>query len=130
MDVYLNELLKSRAKQLYDQHVSTCCSEQVKSWESVAASSWRYRSQSLCLENFAQRSQRLSNMIGKLGRQVSRIGFGGFRVNNVTHGEALRKAIVSGVNIVDTAANFEKGKSSAYLGQDVSGRCIFVAPVG
>lgn len=28
MDVYLNELLKSRAKQLYDQHVSTCCSEQ------------------------------------------------------------------------------------------------------
>ncbi|CAO3678269.1 unnamed protein product [Umbelopsis vinacea] len=59
-------------------------------------------------------------MIGKLGRQVSRIGFGGFRVNNVTHGEALRKAIVSGVNIVDTAANFEKGKSSAYLGQDVS----------
>jgi hypothetical protein len=91
----------------------------VKSWESVAPS-WRYQSQSLCLENFAQLSQRLSNMIRKLGRQVSRIGFGGFRVNNVTHGEALRKAIVSGVNIVDTAANFEKGKSSAYLGQDVS----------
>lgn len=28
MDVYMDELLNSRAKQLYDQHVSTCCSEQ------------------------------------------------------------------------------------------------------
>lgn len=49
-------------------------------------------------------------MIGKLGRQVSRLGFGAFRVNNETHAEALRKALVSGVNVIDTAANFESGK--------------------
>ncbi|KAJ2957937.1 hypothetical protein NQZ79_g6397 [Umbelopsis isabellina] len=54
-------------------------------------------------------------MIGKLGRQVSRLGFGAFRVNNETHAEALRKALVSGVNIIDTAANFENVSKSGYL---------------
>jgi len=55
-------------------------------------------------------------MIRKLGRQVSRIGFGGFRVNNAAHGEALRKAIVSGINVIDTACNFEKGLSEKVIG--------------
>jgi diketogulonate reductase-like aldo/keto reductase len=48
-------------------------------------------------------------MIRKLGKEVSKVGFGGFRVNNAAHGAALRKAITSGINLIDTAANFEKG---------------------
>ncbi|CAM0135421.1 unnamed protein product [Umbelopsis sp. WA50703] len=55
-------------------------------------------------------------MIRKLGQQVSRLGFGAFRVNNETHGEALRKALVSGVNVIDTAANFESGNSERIIG--------------
>jgi aryl-alcohol dehydrogenase-like predicted oxidoreductase len=54
-------------------------------------------------------------MIRKLGQQVSRLGFGAFRVNNETHGEALRKALVSGVNVIDTAANFESGMCKVRL---------------
>lgn len=51
-------------------------------------------------------------VIPKLGRKVSRIGFGAYRAHkDHPHGEALRQSIESGVNIIDTAANFENGRA-------------------
>ncbi|KAI9281340.1 NADP-dependent oxidoreductase domain-containing protein [Umbelopsis sp. AD052] len=58
-------------------------------------------------------------MIRKLGKEVSRVGFGGLRLNNAAHGAALRKAIASGINLIDTAANFEKGASETIIGDTV-----------
>lgn len=52
-------------------------------------------------------------VIPKLNRSVTRIGFGAYRVSDKSHGQALRAAIQAGVNIVDTASNFENGNASA-----------------
>src|SRR5450756_738959 len=53
---------------------------------------------------------------GPLGRvhvRVSRIGFGGYRVDDRSdvHREALREALVSGITLVDTSSNYADGHS-------------------
>lgn len=48
-------------------------------------------------------------VIPKTGKHVTRLGFGAYRVSNDAHASALRAAIQAGVNIIDTAANFENG---------------------
>ncbi|KAF7726740.1 hypothetical protein EC973_008514 [Apophysomyces ossiformis] len=59
-------------------------------------------------------------VIPKLDRTVSRIGFGAYRVSTEKHAEALRNALQNGVNIIDTAANFENGRSEAVVGETLA----------
>lgn len=57
-----------------------------------------------------------------LGRRVSRIGFGCYRVDDRVpeHREALRLALRSGVNLVDTSTNYGDGHSEMLVGQVVA----------
>jgi aryl-alcohol dehydrogenase-like predicted oxidoreductase len=51
----------------------------------------------------------LKRVIPKTGKQVSRLGFGGFRVSQPIHAQALINALEGGINIIDTGSNFENG---------------------
>ncbi|KAG0173141.1 hypothetical protein DFQ28_005653 [Apophysomyces sp. BC1034] len=59
-------------------------------------------------------------VIPKLGRTVSRVGFGAYRVSGEKHAVALRDALKSGVNIIDTGANFENGRSETVIGETLA----------
>ncbi|ORY90378.1 NADP-dependent oxidoreductase domain-containing protein [Syncephalastrum racemosum] len=59
-------------------------------------------------------------LIPKTGKRVTRLGFGGYRVSNESHANALRTAIQAGVNIIDTAANFENGASETVIGNTLA----------
>jgi aryl-alcohol dehydrogenase-like predicted oxidoreductase len=66
---------------------------------------------------------RLSNStrrpLGKLPARVSPVGFGGYRVDDrvARHREALRLALLSGVNLVDTSTNYGDGHSELLVGK-------------
>ena len=62
---------------------------------------------------------------GSLGRtelQVSQAGFGGYRVSAAMpdHADALQLALESGVNLVDTSANYADGRSEELIGEVVA----------
>ncbi|HEY3121042.1 MAG TPA: aldo/keto reductase [Vicinamibacteria bacterium] len=61
--------------------------------------------------------------LGRTGLTVSRIGFGGYRVDDETdeHRSALRAALGGGVNLVDTSTNYMDGGSERLIGQVLSG---------
>ena len=52
------------------------------------------------------------------GLSVSRIGFGGYRAHDAfpQHREALTKALVSGINVIDTSTNYTDGASERLVG--------------
>jgi len=54
--------------------------------------------------------------------QVSRVGFGCYRVHEFDpdHREALRTALLSGCNLIDTSANYTDGSSERLVGQVLS----------
>jgi aryl-alcohol dehydrogenase-like predicted oxidoreductase len=59
---------------------------------------------------------------GPLGRtqlMVSHAGFGGYRISTVIgeHGRALQHALASGINLIDTSANYADGGSEELIGQ-------------
>lgn len=56
--------------------------------------------------------------LGKTGWQVSRYGFGGYRVDDETleHEEALQQALEGGINVLDTSANYTDGGSERLMG--------------
>jgi aryl-alcohol dehydrogenase-like predicted oxidoreductase len=54
-------------------------------------------------------SQLLKNVIPKTGRQVTKLGFGSYRVSKPIHAQSLTAALEGGVNIIDTGNNFENG---------------------
>ncbi|KAI9027146.1 NADP-dependent oxidoreductase domain-containing protein [Phycomyces nitens] len=54
--------------------------------------------------------------IPKLNRDVSRIGFGAYRVSQPRHAEALEAALKGGVSIVDMGSNFENGAAEKMVG--------------
>jgi aryl-alcohol dehydrogenase-like predicted oxidoreductase len=58
------------------------------------------------------------NPLGSTGLQVSPVGFGGYRVSDTEpdHREALAKALLSGVNLIDTSANYADGGSERLVG--------------
>ncbi|CDH56668.1 aldo keto reductase family protein [Lichtheimia corymbifera JMRC:FSU:9682] len=58
-------------------------------------------------------------VIPKLGRHVSRIGFGAYRITpgEPRHAQALRDALKAGVSIIDTASNFANGGSERAIGE-------------
>ena len=45
--------------------------------------------------------------LGRTGLIASRLGFGGYRVDEITaaHAEALKLALRSGINLIDTSTN-------------------------
>ncbi len=56
--------------------------------------------------------------LGRTSLMVSRIGFGGYRIHehDPDHREALRSAIQSGVNLIDTSYNYTDGSSERLIG--------------
>ncbi len=57
--------------------------------------------------------------LGRTGLKASRAGFGGYRVGAgvVRHQEALTAALRSGINLIDTSANYADGGSESLVGQ-------------
>ena len=57
-----------------------------------------------------------------LGLRVSRLGFGTYRIARGvrTHFDALREALISGTNVIDTAANYADGESEGLVGDVLS----------
>ena len=57
--------------------------------------------------------------LGRTGLLVSQAGFGGYRVSTGVspHAEALGQALQSGVNLIDTSANYADGGSEMLIGQ-------------
>jgi len=56
---------------------------------------------------------------GRIGWQVSPVGFGGYRITdgNAIHEESLRLALVSGANLIDTSTNYANGGSERLVGK-------------
>jgi aryl-alcohol dehydrogenase-like predicted oxidoreductase len=57
--------------------------------------------------------------LGRTGLTVSRMGFGGYRVHEYDpdHREAIREAVKSGINLIDTSFNYTDGSSERVIGQ-------------
>lgn len=57
--------------------------------------------------------------LGRTGLVVSRIGFGGYRIDDrhPPHREALASALLQGVNLIDTSSNYADGHSELLIGQ-------------
>lgn len=60
----------------------------------------------------------LSEM-GRTGLFVSQAGFGGYRIaaGVMAHAHALRRALISGINLIDTSANYGDGASEELVGE-------------
>ena len=56
--------------------------------------------------------------LGATGLTVSRLGFGGYRVDDETaeHRAALERALLAGVNVIDTSTNYTDGGSERLVG--------------
>jgi hypothetical protein len=57
--------------------------------------------------------------LGKTNRKVSICGFGGYRIDSriKNHEEALKYALESGINLVDTSTNYADGESEILIGK-------------
>lgn len=57
--------------------------------------------------------------LGKTGIEVSVFGFGSYRIDIRIHAhmEALRHALISGVNFIDTSTNYSDGNSELLIGE-------------
>lgn len=57
--------------------------------------------------------------LGRTGLIVSRLGFGGYRIDDrvPAHGEALAAALLQGVNLIDTSGNYGDGHSELLVGR-------------
>ena len=62
--------------------------------------------------------------LGSTGLKVSRLGFGGYRVDDETvdHEQALLAALDAGVNLIDTSSNYGDGASERLIGAVLRGR--------
>ena len=60
--------------------------------------------------------------LGRTGLEVSEAGFGGYRVDSSVqvHRQALEYALRSGINLIDTSANYADGGSERLVGQVLS----------
>lgn len=70
-------------------------------------------------ESYARRFPDLPfNMLSDTGLRVSHAGFGSYRVDTSfpDHREALRHALTSGINLVDTSTNYTGGGSELLIG--------------
>jgi uncharacterized protein len=57
--------------------------------------------------------------LGSTGLQVTRLGFGGYRIDDQTpeHRAALEAAIAAGCNLIDTSSNYTDGASETLIGE-------------
>jgi aryl-alcohol dehydrogenase-like predicted oxidoreductase len=57
--------------------------------------------------------------LGRTGLHASAAGFGGYRISSLVsrHKQALRTALVSGINLIDTSTNYAAGGSETLVGQ-------------
>ncbi len=78
---------------------------------SSGTSAWSERHPELCYGS-----------LGRTDLQVSQAGFGGYRVSAATrdHAVALQLALESGINLVDTSANYADGLSEELIGEVVA----------
>ncbi|MBS1910785.1 MAG: aldo/keto reductase [Bacteroidetes bacterium] len=62
------------------------------------------------------------SVLGRTGLVVSGAGFGGYRVSAgiPSHGAALEAALLSGINLVDTSANYADGGSERLIGETIA----------
>ena len=60
-----------------------------------------------------------SKTLGKTGFEVSICGFGGYRIDDQIpqHQTALEKALLSGINLIDTSSNYSDGGSEIIVGK-------------
>lgn len=60
-----------------------------------------------------------SKTLGKTGFVVSICGFGGYRIDDgiLQHQNALEKALISGINLIDTSSNYSDGGSEILVGK-------------
>lgn len=58
------------------------------------------------------------SILGRTGLAVTGAGFGGYRISSgiPSHGEALHHALRSGINLIDTSANYADGGSEDLIG--------------
>jgi len=63
-----------------------------------------------------------TSVLGRTGLRVSGAGFGGYRVSAgiAAHRMALRRALVSGINLIDTSANYADGGSEELIGEVIA----------
>lgn len=66
-----------------------------------------------------ERSRLAPTVLGATGLTVSRFGFGGYRVHELDpdHREALKSALRSGINLIDTSSNYTDGGSEKLIGE-------------
>jgi aryl-alcohol dehydrogenase-like predicted oxidoreductase len=78
---------------------------------SSETSSWCERHAELCCGS-----------LGRTGLKASQAGFGGYRVSAAMpdHAEALQLALASGINLVDTSANYADGQSEELIGEVIA----------
>lgn len=59
------------------------------------------------------------NLLGSTGLSVSQAGFGCYRIEPQMpeHGQALRQALLNGVNLIDTSSNYGDGGSETLVGR-------------
>src|SRR4051812_25681639 len=57
--------------------------------------------------------------LGSTDLQVSKVGFGCYRVNEFDpdHREALKQALLSGCNLIDTSSNYTDGSAERLVGE-------------
>ena len=62
-----------------------------------------------------------SKVLGKTNLHCSICGFGGYRIDdkNPTYYNDLRKALLSGINLIDTSSNYSDGGSEKIIGKYV-----------
>ncbi len=60
-----------------------------------------------------------SKLLGKTGFHVSVCGFGCYRIDDgiPQHQKALEKALLSGINVIDTSSNYSDGGSEIIVGK-------------
>jgi aryl-alcohol dehydrogenase-like predicted oxidoreductase len=60
--------------------------------------------------------------LGRTGLHVSQAGFGGYRISAgvAEHAAALQRALVSGIALIDTSANYTDGGSEDLVGQVIA----------
>lgn len=63
-----------------------------------------------------------NKILGKTGLYASICGFGGYRIDNQnsSHYQALQKAIISGINVIDTSSNYSDGASEKLIGNVIA----------
>lgn len=72
---------------------------------------------------WAERNSQLSfRPLGRTGLLVSQAGFGSYRISGAVpeHAAALRRVLKSGVNLIDTSANYADGGSEKLIGEVIA----------